>query len=157
MKILKKTIIILLTTLYLASCGFSPIYSKKNLNFQIETIQFEGNREIKSILLSNLNLYKGNKKDIYNYDLKIKAEKNVEIASKNKKGEATVFKLNINSKVEIFLDDKLFLTKNFYNSSTYKNETKTIKLKEVEYRNLSDLSSKLANEIILTLGLANTK
>ena len=157
MKILKKTIIILLTTLYLASCGFTPIYSKKNLNFQIETIQFEGNREIKSILLSNLNLYKGNKKDIHNYDLKIKAEKNVEIASKNKKGEATVFKLNINSKVEIFLDDKLFLTKNFYNSSTYKNETKTIKLKEVEYRNLSDLSSKLANEIILTLSLANTK
>ena len=157
MKILKKTIIILLTTLYLASCGFTPIYSKKNLNFQIETIQFEGNREIRSILLSNLNLYKGNKKDIYNYDLKIKAEKNVEIASKNKKGEATVFKLNINSKVEIFLDDKLFLTKNFYNSSTYKNETKTIKLKEVEYRNLSDLSSKLANEIILTLSLVNTK
>ena len=157
MKILKKTIIILLTTLYLASCGFTPIYSKKNLNFQIETIQFEGNREIRSILLSNLNSYKGNKKDIYNYDLKIKAEKNIEIASKNKKGEATVFKLNINSKVEIFLDDKLFLTKNFYNSSTYKNETKTIKLKEVEYRNLSDLSSKLANEIILTLSLANTK
>tara|TARA_B100001964_G_scaffold218940_1_gene260483 strand:- start:830 stop:1303 length:474 start_codon:yes stop_codon:yes gene_type:complete len=157
MKILKKTIIILLTTLYLASCGFTPIYSKKDLNFQIKTIQFEGNREIRSILLSNLNLYKGNKKDIYNYDLKIRAEKNVEIASKNKKGEATVFKLNINSKVEIFLDDKLFLTKNFYNSSTYKNETKTIKLKEVEYRNLSDLSSKLANEIILTLSLANTK
>jgi len=157
MKILKKTIIILLTTLYLASCGFTPIYSKKDLNFQIKTIQFEGNREVRSILLSNLNLYKGNKKDIYNYDLKIRAEKNVEIASKNKKGEATVFKLNINSKVEIFLDDKLFLTKNFYNSSTYKNETKTIKLKEVEYRNLSDLSSKLANEIILTLSLANTK
>ena len=157
MKILKKTIIILLTTLYLASCGFTPIYSKKDLNFQIKTIQFEGNREIRSILLSNLNLYKGNKKDIYNYDLKIRAEKNVEIASKNKKGEATVFKLNINSKVEFFLDDKLFLTKNFYNSSTYKNETKTIKLKEVEYRNLSDLSSKLANEIILTLSLANTK
>ena len=75
MKILKKTIIILLTTLYLASCGFTPIYSKKNLNFQIETIQFEGNREIRSILLSNLNLYKGNKKDIYNYDLKIKKGK----------------------------------------------------------------------------------
>ena len=126
MEILKKIIIILLSTLYLASCGFTPIYSKKDLNFQIKTIQFEGNREIRSILLSNLNLYKGNKKDIYNYDLKIRAEKNVEIASKNKKGEATVFKLNINSKVEIFLDDKLFLTKNFYNSSTYKNETKTI-------------------------------
>ena len=56
MKILKKTIIILLTTLYLASCGFTPIYSKKDLNFQIKTIQFEGNREIRSILLSNLNL-----------------------------------------------------------------------------------------------------
>ena len=98
--------------------------------------------------------YNYNVKDIYNYDLKIKAEKNVEIVSKNKKGEATVFKLNINSKVEIFLDDKLFLTKNFYNSSTYKNETKTIKLKEVEYRNLSNLSSKIADEIILTLSLA---
>ena len=157
MEILKKIIIILLSTLYLTSCGFTPIYSKKNLDFQINNIQFEGDREIKAILLSNLSVYKTKKKDKYNYDLNIKSEKKIEIASKNTKGEATVYKININSTVEVFLDDKLLLTKHYNNSSIYSSEKKIIKLKEVEYRNLSNLSSKLASEIILTLSLANTK
>ena len=157
MEILKKIIIILLSTLYLTSCGFTPIYSKKNLDFQINNIQFEGDREIKAILLSNLNVYKTKKKDKYNYDLNIKSEKKIEIASKNIKGEATVYKININSTVEVFLDDKLLLTKHYNNSSIYSSEKKIIKMKEVESRNLSNLSSKLASEIILTLSLANTK
>ena len=157
MEILKKIIIILLSTLYLTSCGFTPIYSKKNLDFQINNIQFEGDREIKAILLSNLSAYKTKEKDKYNYDLNIKSEKKVEIASKNIKGEATVYKININSIVEVFLDDKLFLTKHYNNSSIYSSEKKIIKMKEVESRNLSNLSSKLASEIILTLSLANTK
>ena len=104
MEILKKIIIILLSTLYLTSCGFTPIYSKKNFDFQINSIQFEGDREIKAILLSNLSGYKTKKKDKYNYDLNIKSEKKIEIASKNTKGEATVYKININSIVEVFLD-----------------------------------------------------
>ena len=157
MEILKKIIIILLSTLYLTSCGFTPIYSKKNLDFQINNIQFEGDREIKAILLSNLSAYKTKEKDRYNYDLNIKSEKKVEIASKNTKGEATVYKININSTVEVFLDDKLLLTKHYNNSSIYSSEKKIIKMKEVESRNLSNLSSKLASEIILTLSLANTK
>ena len=157
MEILKKIIIILLSTLYLTSCGFTPIYSKKNLDFQINNIQFEGDREIKAILLSNLRTYKTKEKDKYNYDLNIKSEKKVEIASKNTKGEATVYKININSTVEVFLDDKLLLTKHYNNSSIYSSEKKIIKMKEVESRNLSNLSSKLASEIILTLSLANTK
>lgn len=157
MEILKKIIIILLSTLYLTSCGFTPIYSKKNLDFQINNIQFEGDREIKAILLSNLKTYKTKEKDKYNYDLNIKSEKKIEIASKNTKGEATVYKININSTVEVFLDDKLLLTKHYNNSSIYSSEKKIIKMKEVEYRNLSNLSSKLASEIILTLSLANTK
>jgi len=157
MEILKKIIIILLSTLYLTSCGFTPIYSKKNLDFQINNIQFEGDREIKAILLSNLSAYKTKEKDKYNYDLNIKSEKKVEIASKNIKGEATIYKININSTVEVFLDDKLLLTKHYNNSSIYSSEKKIIKMKEVESRNLSNLSSKLASEIILTLSLANTK
>ena len=157
MEILKKIIIILLSTLYLTSCGFTPIYSKKNLDFQINNIQFEGDREIKAILLSNLSVYKTKEKDKYNYDLNIKSEKKVEIASKNTKGEATVYKININSIVEVFLDDKLLLTKHYNNSSIYSSEKKIIKMKEIESRNLSNLSSKLASEIILTLSLANTK
>ena len=45
------------------------------------------------------------------------------------------------------------LTKNYNKSSTYLSEKKTLKLKEVEYRNLSNLTSKIADEIILTLSL----
>ena len=153
MKIIKRIIIIMLLT----SCGFSPIYSKKNIDFQINKIEFEGDKEIRAILLSNLNTYKTTKKNVNNYDLKIKAEKNIEVVTKNKKGEATLYKLNINSIIDIFSNNKLLLTKNYSNSSTYSSEKKIIKLKEVEYRNLLNLSTKLTNEIILTLSLTKNK
>ena len=85
MEILKKIIIILLSTLYLTSCGFTPIYSKKNFDFQINSIQFEGDREIKAILLSNLSAYKTKKKKKYNYNLNIKTEKKVKLPLKIQK------------------------------------------------------------------------
>ena len=56
---LKKNIIILSLILFLANCGFTPIYSSKNIkNISIEQLGFNGDRTLNNYLRSNLNRYK---------------------------------------------------------------------------------------------------
>ena len=83
-----------------------------------------------------------------------------------KKFKEFLFEAELKTKIEK-LDDGRFLVmkwsergkfypdgKPFKTEKEAKEHEKTLKLKEVEYRTLSNLSSKLADEIILTLSLA---
>ena len=44
--------------LFTANCGFTPIYSNKNINISIEELNFTGDRTINNYLKSNLYKYK---------------------------------------------------------------------------------------------------
>ena len=44
--------------LFTANCGFTPIYSNKNINISIEKLNFTGDRTINNYLKSNLYKYK---------------------------------------------------------------------------------------------------
>ena len=154
---MKKTILAIITLIFLTSCGFTPIYSTKNLNFQIESVKFEGDKKIKSIVLPKLSPYFGNENNIDNYQIEINVNKKIEIVSKNTKGEAQVYRIKINSKVKFFLDKKLILNKDYVNTANFKNVEKKIILKDIENKNLSTLASKLTDEIILDLSLRSSK
>ena len=58
---IKKFTIVLIIIIFTTSCGFTPIYSNKNINnIYIEEITFTGNRTLNNYLKSNLNRYKKN-------------------------------------------------------------------------------------------------
>ena len=58
---IRKIKILLLIVCFIPSCGFSPIYSSKNIrNISIEQINFNGDRTLNNYLRSNLNRYKNN-------------------------------------------------------------------------------------------------
>ena len=55
----KKKIIIFSLIFFLSSCGFTPIYLNNNdVNFSIEQINYQGDRELNNFLKINLNKYK---------------------------------------------------------------------------------------------------
>ena len=55
---LKKFIILLISTLLIYSCEYTPIYSEKNIkNFYIEKINFKGDNNINILLKNNLKRY----------------------------------------------------------------------------------------------------
>ncbi len=54
MKILKKIIYILALVL-ITSCGYEPIFSKKNYNFSIAKIDTYGDKKLSSKIARNLN------------------------------------------------------------------------------------------------------
>jgi len=90
---IKKNILYISLIFFLTNCGFTPIYLKNtNVNFSIEQVNYEGDRDLNNFLKTNLNQYKNS-----NVDNKITIEvdsvyrKN--ILSKDGKGEVANYQL----------------------------------------------------------------
>ena len=59
---IKKIFVLFALFLFFLSCGYTPIFSKKDINFNIENIEFSGNRDVNNKIDSTLSIYK-NKSD----------------------------------------------------------------------------------------------
>ena len=90
---IKKNIVILSLIIFLANCGFTPIYLKnKNVNFSIEQINYTGDRELNNFLKTNLNQYKN--KDVNNkISIEAISEYNKIVLSKDGTGAVTNYEL----------------------------------------------------------------
>ena len=89
----KKKIIIFTLILFLSNCGFTPVYlNNSKVNFSIEQINFEGDRELNNFLKINLSRYKNT-----NDNKKIFIEANTKyekiVLSKDTTGKATSYQL----------------------------------------------------------------
>ena len=90
---LKKNIIIISLILFLNSCGFTPIYLKKNdIKFSIEQVDYSGDRDLNNFLKINLDQYK-NKKIDNKISIDAKSTYKKIILSKDGTGEVTNYQL----------------------------------------------------------------
>jgi len=147
----KKIFILLTLFLFFLSCGYTPIFSKKDVNFSIENIEFSGDIDIKKNISNALSSYKNNPDRERKISLVITNLKNTTIGSKNSKGEAETYRIGINANVKIILAENNFIEKNFTKSSIYsvvesKSEEKLIKNKLIE-----NLSNEIALQIIFEI------
>ena len=90
---IKKNILYISLIFFLTNCGFTPIYLKNtNVNFSIEQVNYEGDRDLNNFLKTNLNQYKNQ-----NVDNKITIEVDSIyrkiILSKDGTGEVTNYQL----------------------------------------------------------------
>ena len=92
---IKKIIFFSFVIVFLNNCGYTPIYSKKNLNFEIETLTTTGEAKVNKILLNKLNIYS----DIPNAQralkLLINSKTTKSTITKDKKGNPTQFSMNL--------------------------------------------------------------
>ena len=90
---IKKNILCISLIFFLNNCGFTPIYLKNtNVNFSIEQVTYQGDRDLNNFLKTNLNQYKNQ-----NVDNKITIEfesiyRKI-ILSKDGKGEVANYQL----------------------------------------------------------------
>jgi len=58
---IKKFTFLLIIIFVTTNCGFTPIYSNKNINnISIEKLNFDGDRTLNNYLKSNLSRYRNN-------------------------------------------------------------------------------------------------
>ena len=148
---LKKIFILPGLFLFFLSCGYTPIFSKKDVNFSIENIEFSGDIDVKRNISNALFSYKNKPDKEKKISLVITNSKNTIIASKNSKGEAETYRIGIDANVKIILAENNFIEKNFTKTSIYtvvesKSEEKLIKNKLIE-----NLSNEIALQIIFEI------
>ena len=147
---MKKYIYIILVSLFLFSCEYTPIYSNKNdYNFSIEKINFEGNSEINNLVEKKLIRFLNrdvNKKFIITT---ISSYKKIS-QSKNLTGKTTdylitveiIFKIEKGNEKKTLIKKEEFLIKNF---SDKFEENKLEKTKK------ESLVNSMVNEFIIQL------
>ena len=136
--------------LFLSNCGYKPIYSTKNLNFAIGNIE-KNNTSLNNKFAKSINSLKNEEND-KKIDIKIESDKEIKIKSKDSKGNALVFELEIYLKFTTLNIDneteKLLLRKITFNNSDdkfklkqYENELEDILITEI----VEDLINYLSN------------
>ena len=148
---LKKIFILPSLFLFFLSCGYTPIFSKRDVNFSIENIKFLGNKDVKEKINQTLSIYKNKSGKAEQVSLVITNLKNITVASKNSKGEAETYRIGIDANVKIIVAENNFIEKNFTKTSIYsvvesKSEEKLIKNKLIE-----NLSNEIALQIIFEI------
>ncbi len=153
---LKKIFIFPIFFLFFLSCGYTPIFSKKDVNFSIENIKFLGDKNVKKKISHSLSNYRNKPDKEKKVSLIINSSKKINVASKNSKGEAQTNKISINVSVKIILSENNFLIKSFNKSSIYAVIDRKSEQKSIENKLIENLSNEIALQIIFEI-LKNTK
>ena len=96
--------------LFVLSCGYTPIYqTDQKLNIKIDTISLLGDKNISRKIVKNLEKYRDSETNNI-FDLFINSTKREDVVTKDKKGNATSYKLTL--EVDINLSNN-FNNKNF--------------------------------------------
>ena len=150
---MQKKIFLLLFFLFLSSCDYNAIYSKKNsvnYNFSIGKLNFIGDRDINLKIKQMLNGYTLDKK---NKDFKIKISSTSEktVAAKDTTGGATSFKNTVIINVEILTEDKLKNSFVMSESFNYSNNSDKFNLKRYEREIKNNLAETISEKLIFKL------
>ena len=151
-----KIFALLILFSFFSNCGYTPIFSKKDVNFSIESVKFLGNRDVKEKINQALSSYKNIDSKAKQISLVITNSKNITIASKNSKGEALTNRISVDVKVKIILAENNFLEKNFNKTSIYTVINRKSEQKLTENKLIENLSNEIAQQIIFEIS-KNTK
>ena len=138
---LNKFFFFLTIFLFFSNCGFEPIYSTKNLNFTIGNVE-KRNTSLNNKFSKSINTLKNDKID-KKIDIRIESDKNIKTKSKDSKGNALVFELEINLKFSS-LNTENKIEKLLSQKITYNNSDDKFKLKQYE----NELEQILINKIV---------
>ena len=140
------------TILGLVSCSYSPIFSEKNYNFEINEIVLTGEKDINKILREKFNRIKNSQNsEKKEYKLLINSKKERNIISKNSKGDPLKFELIITVQYEIIFNENLILKKTIEKNNIYNNDSDLFKLEQSEKIIIDNISGNISDNIISSI------
>ena len=150
---MEKRIFTFILLLFLSSCGYEAIHSKKNkenYDFSVSELKFIGDRDVNLKIKERLNNYTLIKKD-KDFTLKISSISEKLILVKNDAGDATNFKIEITVNIDIFNDTKLKSNIVIIESFNYNNNNNNFELKSYEKEIKNNLANTISEKLIFKL------
>ena len=145
---MNKFILLIFSIFILNACSYEPILLKKNYDFKFNKIEFSGDKTVNEIIKNRISrLSSGNKK--YNIYYESKIEKTV--VSSNRKGDPTIFNLNIDLEYKIIDQDKIIIENKISKQSTYNDIKDKFELSNYEINSIKNLAKRIGDEIMMSL------
>ena len=140
--------------LFLFGCGYTPVFQiNKDSNFKIETINFSGDKNIGREIIRGLEDFEGNNaKNIF--DLDFNTSKQESIVSKDKKGNATSYKLvlTVDTYFTNIINNKNY-QKKFTKETTFNSKNNKFELDQLKNNLEKNMISQILQDINIFLGI----
>jgi len=150
---MNKIIIPILAFLFLTSCGYTPIYSKKNFDLKIDNIVSTKNNYLNSKIKRKLNSF-SNPKSQKIVSLKVDVQRKINILSKDSKGDPSRYEMTINISLEAAYGQNQNISKSFQKRFNYNANSNKFELKQYEKEIEDLLINKIIDLIIIYLSKA---
>ena len=148
-----KNRILFLLLFILTSCGYQPLYSKKEVKIlTIEELKLIGNTNINKTVASALPI-KVEKNTLLKNKIILENKKTIIETSKNKKGQPDSFKMIIDFKFS-FIDNNNILNEKFISEEfSYKNKDNKFDLSQYEMNIEQILINKIIEKLIIYMNV----
>ena len=149
---MKFFVSIIVWSLTLSNCGFKPIYSSKNSNFEIIEI-LNKNENKNSFLIEQTLMSLSNQDAVRKVKIEINFEQSVTTILKDSKGDPSKKKLSIRVNLTVKSKDSDVLTnKTFSEEFSYDVQSDKFKMSQYEESITNNLINKISNDIVFLLG-----
>jgi len=141
---MKKLIFVIIALFMLNNCGYTPIYSTNNNNFNINVLQ-KNKTKLNSKIENNIKKY-SNENNENIIQLEISSNKKINIISKDEKGDPSRFSMMISLTINIHNKNNYEInkTRSFTEKFDYKNNSNKFSLKQYE----KDIEDNLINKVV---------
>ena len=146
-----KSLILTSLFIFILSCGYKPLFQTKEVDFSITNIKFNGVKNLNLKIQNNLKKYINKKNKPIFYDIEINTEKRKTIISKDSKGNAKIFNLEVIVNFKLSENNILKKEKTFIENFKYNNTSKKFELSQYEKNIEENLINKILERINLLL------
>ncbi len=149
---MKSLISIIVLSLILSNCGFKPIYSSKNSNFEVIEIENK-NQNKDSFFIERVIMSLSNKDAKKKVKLEIDYNQSISTILKDSKGDPSKKKLSINVNLKVKSEkDNTLVNQSFYEEFSYDVQSDKFGMSQYEENITDNLNNKISNDIIFLLG-----
>ena len=134
--------------LFLTSCGYTGLYKDYDKKqFLVKEKIFRGESSLDNRIYNKLNIQEST--DPSAYTIEINSNRKIELLSKNKSGEAKIYKMTISSQIIVKQEGTTLINKKIFKNITYNNLENKFELLKYE----RDLENNLVNQIADNIGI----
>ena len=149
---MKSLISIVILSIILTNCGFKPIYSSKNSNFEIIEIINE-NENKNSFAIEKMVMTLSNQGAVNKVKLEMNYKQTFSTILKDNKGDPSKKKLSISVNLIVKNEkDNVLTNKNFREEFSYDVQSDKFNMAQYEDNIADNLNNKVSNDILFLLG-----
>ena len=134
----------------LSGCAYEPVLLKKNYNFYFTKVESEGEKEINKVIkqtfTENTKIESTN-----NFEIFFSSKLNKDIVASNKKGDPTIYKINISLNYKLKKDDSTIFENEILKQATFNNIDDKFELLKYEENIVENLSKRFAEDILISV------